>query len=130
VILESTLEFLRGLIRKWYYFILAVLLEFVDVLERVLSVFSDNPINLPPKLTMTVLGIGFVSAAIHTYHTLRMEKLDLYQRYQSATSKRLELVFGTVDPFEQVQERLDSNMNTENISRGCEKRWRRNHQSC
>lgn len=110
VMLKSAQEFLWGLLKRWYYFALAVIIEFFDMVERVLSIFSDNPINLPPTLTATVLGVGFMFGAIHTYHALRMEKLDLYQRYENATSKRLDLVFGTAEPFEQVQERLDSNM--------------------
>jgi hypothetical protein len=100
-----------GLLKRWYYFILAGLLEPFDVLGRVLSIFSEKPINLPPKFFAAFLGIGFLCAIVHTYHTLRMEKLASDQRFQRATSKRLELVFEAGEPFEQAQQILDSNNN-------------------
>lgn len=81
------------------------------MLGRVLSIFSDKAINLPPKLFAIFLGIGLLGATVHTYHTLRLEKLGSDQRYQRATSKRLEFLFGAGEPFEQVQLIGDSHGN-------------------
>jgi hypothetical protein len=96
-------EFLWGLLHRWYYFLLAGLLEPIDLIGHILGMFSDKPITLPPRLFAVFLEIGFITAAIHTYHTLRVEKLASDQRYQRATRRKLELVFDNGEPFEQEQ---------------------------
>jgi hypothetical protein len=110
-ILESTEEFVWRLLKRWYYFVLAGLLEPFDFIGRFLTYILGKPIILPPRLFIIFLGVGFILAAIDTYHTLRAEKLKLDQRYRIATSKALEIIFNTGHPFEQENRINDSHGN-------------------
>jgi hypothetical protein len=103
---ESASEFLFGLLKHSYYFTLFFLVEPFDFL----SFITGLSLTLPHKFVW-FLGGPFILAAFHTYHVLRLEKRAVDQLYEQATSRRLEFVSGTGEPFEHLQTVSDSQGN-------------------
>lgn len=107
-IIDTAKEFTWGVLKRAYWFIPALLSRPLDVIGLVAP---GTNLSLPATWLPSLLLFCFFMAAMLTYHDLRQKKLGTDKRFEEATSKRLEIVFGTGDPFEQEQPIQDSHGN-------------------
>ena len=111
-LVRSSGLFLWGVVRRAYYFLPALLLAPVDFYNAFIKTYFETEIVLPSALVTYLLGFGLILAVIHTYHALRVEKEKIEKQYEHSVSKKLQIEFGTGDPYEQTQPIGDSHGNT------------------
>lgn len=107
-IVETAKEFIWGVFKRAYWFIPALLSRPLDVF----GIVSGTNLSIPTDWLPSLLALCFFMAALLTYHELRKKQLETEQQLEQATSKRLEIIFGSGDPFVQEQPIGDSHGNT------------------
>lgn len=105
-IVNTSKEFLWGVLKRAYLFIPALLSKPLDVLGIVTGAKLSIPANWLPWL----LASCFFIAALMTYDELRKKKLTTDSQLEETRSRRFEIIFGNGDPFEQELPISDSNM--------------------
>jgi len=107
-LLKTAQEFIWGVLKRAYWFIPALLSKPLDVFGLVAGTKLSIPSNFLPGL----LALCFFIAAMLTYHELRRQKLATDRQLEEATRKRLEILFGSGEQFEQEQPVSDSHGST------------------
>lgn len=107
-IVSTLKEFSLGVLKRYYLFIPALLSKPLDVF----GIVSGTNLSIPAQWLPHLLACCFFIAALFTYHDLRKKKLISDHKLDEATSKNLEIVFGSGGPFEQKQSVMDSHQNT------------------
>jgi hypothetical protein len=100
-------EFGAGVLKRAYWFIPALLSRPLDIFDIV----AGTRLSIPADWLPVLLAFCFFIAALLTYHDLRKKKLATDQHLEEATSRKLQIIFGNGDPFEQEKSVTDSNYN-------------------
>jgi hypothetical protein len=108
---DSLSEFVWGILRRFYYWSLAFLVDPFDFYGTFLKPYFNQDIVLPSDWFPYLFGFGIVCAAIHTYHELRLRKGEIEKKYEEVVSRRLEIEFREETPFKQEQPLTDSHGN-------------------
>ena len=69
----------RGIIKRLYWIIPGILTDPIDILERLWGV----RMNVPPIISWTLVGLGFLIAVLLTYHEQRMQAIIATQERDS-----------------------------------------------
>lgn len=107
-IVSTFKEFGLGVLKRAYLFIPALLSKPLDLF----GIISGTKLSIPAQWLLPLLVFCFFIAALLTYHDLRKKKLVADHQLAEATSKKLEIVFGSGETFEQKQSVRDSHQNT------------------
>jgi hypothetical protein len=99
--------FATGLVRKWYVFLITFFADPFGLVEQI----TGNKILLPQRFVPHLLLLSFLVAVFLTYHELRSENVAVQRRLRNATNRMLEIVFGQGNPYEQLDDIVDSHGN-------------------